>query len=828
MERITQSGRFFREGSSKWKAWGVSYGPFPPDRHGDFFPEPERAGEDFRAMRRIGLNAIRVYHVPPPWLLDLAGECGIRLFITLPWPRRGLFLESRREQERICRDLEHGVRELGNHAAVFACAIDNEMAPDLTRWLGPGRVRQFLDDLIDACRQPAPDILFTYAGYPPTEYLLPEHVDFLTFNVYLHDREAFRAYLRRLHHLAGERPLLIGEFGIDVFREGEARQAEILGWHVEEVAASGASGSFLFAWTDEWFTGGHSIEGWAFGLTDRDRRPRPVCAELGRRLASDRCQPEIGEEWPLISVVICTYNGARTLADCLKAVGSLCYPDYEVIVVNDGSTDKTAAILDTQEGVRVIHQANQGLSAARNRGAAEARGEIIAYTDDDCMPDEDWLYFLARTFRSDGWAAVGGPNLAPSARNRVEAAVAAAPGSPTHVLLNDEEAEHIPGCNFAIRREVLVSLGGFDPVHRQAGDDVDLCWRMQEAGLRVGFNPAAVVWHYRRSTVDAYFKQQRGYGKAEAMLRYQHPNAFDASGAALWRGEIYDRRDRHFAGTRPLIYHGVFALGYFQSVYGSPVPAWIAYCGSLEWLLLALALVGLVLFFPFLGILPVLMLVLTVAAAVVSASTARLERGHDDVKSRAILIYLCLLQPWLRAWARYFTWLEEQRTPAPRPDRIDSGKDHMRAGRLRFWLEAGQSRMQFLEGLVGQLRSEEWRFVVDSGWSPWDIHVFASPWWHVRIRSVSEVHPEEKQLLHVEMRREVTRFSWLLGTLLGGGLVVASVVIGPALLGVLIGAVAFLLWLWHGIALERRIRNAAVAVGRQLDLLLMEKDGDGS
>ena len=84
------------------------------------------------------------------------------------------------------------------------------------------------------------------------------------------------------------------------------------------------------------------------------------------------------------------------------------------------------------------------------------------------------------------------------------------------MLLDDVEAEHIPGCNMAFRREALEEIGGFDPVYRAAGDDVDVCWRLQKLGHRIGWSPAAMVWHFRRNTVKDYLNQQRGYGKAEA------------------------------------------------------------------------------------------------------------------------------------------------------------------------------------------------------------------------------------------------------------------------------------------------------------------------
>ena len=81
------------------------------------------------------------------------------------------------------------------------------------------------------------------------------------------------------------------------------------------------------------------------------------------------------------------------------------------------------------------------------------------------------------------------------------------------------------------------------PQYRKAGDDVDVIWRLQDLGYSIGFAPAAQVWHYRRNTVKAYLKQQRGYGEAEALLKYKHPEHFNTLGASHWRGKIYGSDD---------------------------------------------------------------------------------------------------------------------------------------------------------------------------------------------------------------------------------------------------------------------------------------------
>src|SRR4029453_11489632 len=234
------------------------------------------------------------------------------------------------------------------------------------------------------------------------------------------------------------------------------------------------------------------------------------------------------------------YNADRTMDACLESLRTMSYSNYEVVVVNDGSTDSTLAI--SQEHERryaadpdaprfiLIDQPNKGLSVARNVGAEAGNGEIIAYTDSDCVPDPDWLSILVYRFVRSGFVAVGGPNFPPPEPSLVPAAVAVSPGGPTHVLLDDEVAEHIPGCKMAFRRESLEAINGFDPVFRAAGDDVDLCWRLQNKGYKIGFSAAAVVWHFRRNTVRDYIKQQQGYGKAEALLFFKHPSRFNVLG----------------------------------------------------------------------------------------------------------------------------------------------------------------------------------------------------------------------------------------------------------------------------------------------------------
>jgi hypothetical protein len=259
--------------------------------------------------------------------------------------------------------------------------------------MGHLAVEEFIDELIDIVHAEAPDCLVTFANYPSTEFLNPHNTDFVCFNVYLHDDRVLRNYLARLQSIAQDKPLMLGEYGIDTLKEhSEEKQAEILEKHIRAVFDEGLVGTFIFSYTDDWFTGGYQIENWAFGITRRDRTPKPACDALKSILARVPQTADIA--LPMISVIICSYNGASTVESCLRSMQRLQYPNYEVIFVDDGSADRTPEILQQFKDcrwLRVITQKNMGLSYARNVGMNAAKGEIIAYTDSDVLFAPGWL-----------------------------------------------------------------------------------------------------------------------------------------------------------------------------------------------------------------------------------------------------------------------------------------------------------------------------------------------------------------------------------------------------------------------------------------------------
>ncbi len=199
------------------------------------------------------------------------------------------------------------------HPALLAIAIGNEIPASIVRWYGRQRRERFLKRLFYAAKSEDPRALVTYVNFPTTEYLQLPFVDFHCFNVYLETPEQLSAYLGRLQNIADDRPLMLGEVGLDSLRNGDEKQAEVLDWQVRTCFDAGCVGICLFAWTDEWHRGGHEITDWAFGLTDRERHPKSA---LWAVQSAWRDVPfPMDRPWPRISVVVCTYNGSATIGE---------------------------------------------------------------------------------------------------------------------------------------------------------------------------------------------------------------------------------------------------------------------------------------------------------------------------------------------------------------------------------------------------------------------------------------------------------------------------------------------------------------------------------
>ena len=819
-------GKFLAVEGERFLLKGVAYGTFMPDSDGSQFPPAEQMAEDFAAMANAGMNTVRTYTEPSTTLLDLASRHGLRVLAGVAWPQYLPFLDSPRVDRQIRRDVASATRRLAAHPATLMVAVGNEVPASIVRWHGQSRVECFLHELYRDTKSAAPAGLLTYVNFPPTEYLDLSCFDVCAFNVYLHREKDLRAYLARLQHIAGDRPLLLAEAGSDSIREGETGQATLTSMQLRAALTEGACGAVAYAWTDEWWRGGELVDDWAFGLVDAARQPKPALSAVAEVFEEGPFPDASRSCWPQVSVVVCAYNAADTIDDCLASLARLTCPDVEVIVINDGSLDDTSAKAHGHAGVRVIDIPNGGLGAARNSGLAAATGEIVAYTDADCRVDPDWLSYLVQPLLTSDLAGVGGPNLVPADDSWVAQCVARAPGGPTHVMLDDRVAEHVPGCNMAFRREALLSIDGFNPVYLRAGDDVDICWRLQARNLRIGFAPSALVWHHRRASVKAYWHQQVGYGEAETWLDAHHPEKF-LGGQMLWHGRIYSSLPFLRRATGQRINSGVWGTAAFPSVYMPQAHPWHFLPHSPGWIAASFLLLFVGVFGPFAGMdaawLPLIAgaggLVVTAARCSQCGWRSDLSpldpvggssRRHNRLVYRGLIAVLHLIQPIakltgrLRGLSRPAVVMPQHvtrypwKTPMPTlTDAVASARLFTRSGSERsFWSESSVSHTMLLTELVGVLRSSRPTLPVDvdEGWRPdRDFSLAIGRWGWLHVRVLVEEHAKGCSLLRVQTRLRPSCVGTVRGlglaALLAGG-TSASIFLYQPSVGVTVSAIA--------------------------------------
>jgi glycosyltransferase involved in cell wall biosynthesis len=789
---VSARGKFLFRGDQKFFIKGVTYGPFAPDADGTEYRR-DKVETDFRQMAENGFNSIRTYTVPPLWLLDTAQDHGLHVMVGIPWEQHIAFLDDPARVTAIKESVVRSVRQCEAHPAILCYAIGNEVPSPIVRWHGAARVEAFLHELYQSVKAIDPNRLVTYVNYPSTEYLQLPFLDFFCFNVYLEQEEKLKKYLSRLHNLAGDVPVVLAEIGLDSLRNGDGKQAETLGWQIARVFDSGSAGTYVFSWTDEWHRGGNEIEDWDFGLTRRDRSPKPALTAVAEAFRNPIFRADI--TYPKISVVVCSYNGGSVIRDCMEGLMQIDYPDFEVIVIDDGSKDNTAAVV-SEYPFKLIRTENRGLSNARNTGLELATGEIVAYTDDDARPDPHWLYYLAQTYMSTDFVAVGGPNIAPEGDGWIAECVANAPGGPVHVLIDDVVAEHIPGCNCSFRADALRSIGGWDPRFRSAGDDVDVCWRLQDMGWKIGFNPAAMVWHHRRNSVKAYWKQQIGYGKAESLLEEKWADKYNPMGHLQWTGRLYGKGlTQAIVSFYERVYTGRWGTAPFQSLYQrSPNTLWSLPLMP-EWylviLILALLCVVGVFWTPLLVTSVVLAAVaigLVVVQAAMSASKALFPQQHkrDDLpKLYVMTAVLHMLQPMARLTGRLRHGLTPWRRRGSPHSVVPVPREKV------LWSERWYPLETVLKGLSVTLKEDG--AIVDCGgdFDRWDLQVRGGLLASARIFSTVEEHGAGKQLFRFRLVPQIsTKAVLLLGLLValaiesaceyyffGGSVIVASVVL---------------------------------------------------
>jgi GT2 family glycosyltransferase len=226
------------------------------------------------------------------------------------------------------------------------------------------------------------------------------------------------------------------------------------------------------------------------------------------------------QDCPFISIVIPSYNRPDQLAVCLRACSSLDYPHdrFEVIVVDDGGTTPLDEIVARFHGVlllKLLQQKNAGPAAARNRGACEAAGQLLVFTDDDCAPAPDWLARLAERHVQASDCAVGGETHNALASNMYSTASQLLVSYLlTYYSGTPERVRFFPSSNVAFPTKRFFDVGGFNvSFPRAAGEDRELCDRWQHQGYRMIHAPEAVVYHSHHLTAKTFLRQHFHYGR---------------------------------------------------------------------------------------------------------------------------------------------------------------------------------------------------------------------------------------------------------------------------------------------------------------------------
>ena len=226
-----------------------------------------------------------------------------------------------------------------------------------------------------------------------------------------------------------------------------------------------------------------------------------------------------------VSIIIPTFNGASRIGKCLNALlPQVAGRDAEILVVNDGSTDNTADVVGHYSGIRLITQTNAGPGAARNRGVLEARGTIILFTDDDCVPMQDWLDAMIGPFEDP--EVVGVRGVYRTHQERLAARFVQIEYEDRYRLMSNlDRIDFVDTYSAAFRRDRFLEMSGYDTSFPVAcAEDIELSYRMSARGWKMKFAPAAIVYHTHPDTLWRYLKKKYKFALWRVLAVRKNPS----------------------------------------------------------------------------------------------------------------------------------------------------------------------------------------------------------------------------------------------------------------------------------------------------------------
>ncbi len=239
---------------------------------------------------------------------------------------------------------------------------------------------------------------------------------------------------------------------------------------------------------------------------------------------------------PSVSVIVPVFNGEMTIGKTLDAILNQSYAGrVEIIVVDDGSKDNTNQIVTNYSSVRYFVQQNAGPAAARNKGAKEAKGDILFFTDSDCVPEREWIEKMVVHLEDPSvWVVSGSYDIAnPSSllasciQNEIRY---------RHERLMPKFPKSFGSYNFCVIKKVFEEAGGFNSAYPAAsGEDNDLSYKIIKSGQRILFEKYALVKHYHQSRLGNYLKEQFRHGYWRVKMYRDHPKMMRGDDYTFWK-----------------------------------------------------------------------------------------------------------------------------------------------------------------------------------------------------------------------------------------------------------------------------------------------------
>lgn len=464
-------------------------------------------------------------------LLGIVGQAGLYALVEITIDPSDL--DSPRGIRTTATRLAHTADVLRGDPALLGYLIDCPIKAGNLCGRALDEVRRRLDTLVRAIRESDGRALvaFKHRADAPTVVLADEDLIYVTLEK-IAPADLGSAMLA-LHNLAGAHPLVI-EFGEELPGQEEL-VAHAFGLGAAGVVAPAMRPAASPGWLNvRMLSAGELLP---FATLDGSSTPLPAAT-------------------PMVSVVVCARDDDRTIAECLESIGRLQYPNYELIVVDEGSRDRSSEIAAVSSGARLIRASCAGFGAARNAAVRAARGELIAFTRADCVVDPDWLTLAVHAMLDCGLDGCCGPIYSsPELDGLVTRIIASLDCRTSRPATGDRVVELADG-NMIVRKVPLLDAGGFDPRFDDIGGDIDLSARMIDAGMALGWCPAGFVWRRGGNRFGEFYHRQITQGRADAILAIKRPARFSVSRTRAHREAVasgtglplFDRtRDRIFA-----------------------------------------------------------------------------------------------------------------------------------------------------------------------------------------------------------------------------------------------------------------------------------------